>query len=948
MQQTINNLSLPFLRKYTLKNYIYRLLISLSFIISFFANAAQNANEHYENALISFQQNEITTSIIHIRNALKTDENHMPSRVLFAQIHLAQGDGVAAEVELQKTKSNEVDQSQIVTLFAHAYILQNKYEDVLRITKAGERGSLIESELLLYRGQALIGKKLYRSADTAFEEALLLNPSYQLALLGRAQMALKALKPEKAMAYIEQSLKIPTPFINGWILKANVLQKLGQIDKALITIKQALAIDDTHLAARLSAASLHIVLKNYEIAEKHVDYIINKIPNEPRAGYLKAIINASLNKENTNKENTLSDVLITLSAVPDEVMKNTPDYYYLAGLTNFQFGNLNDARKYLTQYLAYAEFDLESVRMITTIDLRQGNAKAAKNLLTKTNLARPNDANILTLLGMVHLQLHQTQKAESYFLRVLTMFPNSEIGISNLAQSKMQSGEYQSAIDALLSIKDNKINGVQIKLLLIDSYQKSNNPEKALIIAKELSEQFSKDSYFQQRLGVIYGLNGNIPEARSAFQNALTIDPKNIIAIVHLARMDNIENNTDKALTFLKEKLEIYPDNDLIKAELSDTYLIRGDIQNALLWIKKAYAGSPNSFYVVRKQAELLSKNNQIQIAIDSVDSFIGQNIKEIEALRLIATLYQSVGKHHPAILALRDYVKKSHDKTSAYIFLAKAQQKANDRIGTIQSYKKAIVADETSLPAHIGLLNIVSSNKDEKYATLLINSIYKITKNDGLKDMLLGDLYLALEQPEKSIQHYTATLKVSDQKQAILGLYRSYKLKEEFIPVIPHLKKWLIKYPGDLLVAISYADALKGAQQLQASADYYEELLTSHGQLPILLNNAANVYFELNNQEKSLEYARGAYKYLSDNVAIMDTLAWIESRSGNHEEALGLFRKALTKDYDNAEIKYHIAATLDALDRRIEAKKYLMEAINSNQDFSEKKQARKLLDTWL
>jgi tetratricopeptide (TPR) repeat protein len=113
------------------------------------------------------------------------------------------------------------------------------------------------------------------------------------------------------------------------------------------------------------------------------------------------------------------------------------------------------------------------------------------------------------------------------------------------------------------------------------------------------------------------------------------------------------------------------------------------------------------------------------------------------------------------------------------------------------------------------------------------------------------------------------------------------------------------------------------------------------------LLNNAANVEFSLGDTEKAKKYAQQAYSYVPENVVIIDTLAWIKSRLGEHKQAIALFRLALTKDFDNAEVKYHIAVTLFALSRKVEAKKYLIEAIDSEQQFPEKTEAIALLKQW-
>jgi len=930
--------------------YLHTPLFSLLFICSSaFANESLDAS--YEKALISFQNEEYSSAIIHLKNIIQEDTNHMPSRVLMAQILIMQGNGAAAEVELNRAKDGKVDDDRLITLYGQAYLLQGKYDEAMKVAKLGQRNDQIETELLLIRGQAYIGKKQYMLADKAFTAALELKPKNQLALLGRAQVSLQKANVTQALNYIDLSLNSVKPFINGWILKSKILHRLGDKEGALLAIDEALNINKNHLSARLTKAMLHIELKEYQLALPHVDYIIAEIPNEPRAGYLKAIINASLPSDGkstgTTDKNKLTEVIATLAAVPPEVMKNTPDYYFLAGLTNFQFGNLNDAHRYLTNYLKYVEFDIDSVRMLASIEIQQGELNSALHILKKTNLARPGNPDILTLLGLTYLQLEDSEKAQFYFEKVVDSYPNSSVSVSNLARSKMQSGDYQAAIEALSAIKDNEINGTQIKLLLIDSYQKTKKYSSAISITNALINKFPADSFFQQRVGMLYGLNGQLPEARAAFEKALALNEQNIIAMVHLARMDNISGDFDKALSFLQAKLALFDKNTLLMTEISDSYLFKKDFDAALLWIQKSYAQDPNDFYVALKLSRILAKQKKLDEAVDVIDEYIGLNPKEAQPLLTIAKLYQQQNNHEQAVLALRDYVEKSRKKTKALVVLAKAQLRAKDNLGAIQSYKKAIIADDTYLPAFLGLVNLTIKNKNEAFSLSLISSIADITQSTSLPLVLKGDLYLALGENKKSIDFYQQALKKSDQKQAILGLYRNYKQQEKLGKAIKPLKRWIKKYPNDMLVAIALADSYKGNEKLQKSADSYQTLIKKNGPLPILLNNAASVEFSLGNTEKAKEYAEQAYGYLPENVSIIDTLAWIKSQMGEHKQAISLFRVALTKDFDNAEVKYHIAVTLFALSRTVEAKKYLIEAVDSEQNFPEKKAATALLKTW-
>ena len=378
-------------------------LLSISFV-SGLTFADESIDASYEQALIAFQNEEFSRAIIHLKNVIQENPIHMPSRVLMAQILITQGNGTAAQIELDRAREGKVDNDRLITLYGQAYILQGKYDQALKVAKLGQRNEQIENELLLIRGQAYIGKKQYELADKAFIGALNLQPKNQLALLGRAQIALQESRVNQALIYIELSLASVKPFLNGWVLKSKILHRLGDRQGALNAIDQALKIDEKHLSVRLTKAMLHIELQEYQQAVPHVDYILAEIPNEPRAGYLKAIINVSLpnnGKEKTNSANNkLSEVITTLSAVPPEVIRNTPDYYFLAGLTNFQFGNLNDAHRYLTYYLNYVEYDIDTVRMLASIEIQQGDLNSARHLLTKTNLARPGNADILTLLGL--------------------------------------------------------------------------------------------------------------------------------------------------------------------------------------------------------------------------------------------------------------------------------------------------------------------------------------------------------------------------------------------------------------------------------------------------------------------------------------------------------------------------------------------------------------------
>jgi len=157
-------------------------------------------------------------------------------------------------------------------------------------------------------------------------------------------------------------------------------------------------------------------------------------------------------------------------------------------------------------------------------------------------------------------------------------------------------------------------------------------------------------------------------------------------------------------------------------------------------------------------------------------------------------------------------------------------------------------------------------------------------------------------------------------------------------------LKNWLENNTNDLVMAIALADLYIETEQVQLVVQYYDKLIAQYGELPILLNNAAQSNVVINDLVTAKAYAEKAISAVPNNPAIMDTMAWIYTKSNKLNKALALYRDALAIDSENAELKYHLAVTLHELGRRAEALQYLEQAIYSEQKFAGLSDAKDLL----
>jgi len=350
----------------------------------------------YEDALKSSQQGKLPEAIIHLKNALQIDPNHLPSRILIAEVFIKQGNGANAEIELEYAQAHGVNITRLLPLFAEAYLLQDKYKQVLDRVKPAYRVKNLEATLAYLRGRAHLGLYQFVSAQREFERALYLNPHFSEAKLGKAQVLIQRGLLVKAGLLVDEVLNSRSVSANAFLVDAKIQQLKGDFSGSLTSLNRAITMEPGHLAARLARAGLMMQKSKLDKAEKDVDFILEKIPLEPRAKYLKAIISASKGDNKTAAEK-IDEVLITLKGVPDDVMQNNPSYFYLAGMTSYQLGSYAAAKKFLNKYLNIYHNDLNSMRTLAVIELKTGRPSIAKGILAKADVYFPENPNILSL-----------------------------------------------------------------------------------------------------------------------------------------------------------------------------------------------------------------------------------------------------------------------------------------------------------------------------------------------------------------------------------------------------------------------------------------------------------------------------------------------------------------------------------------------------------------------
>ena len=892
----------------------------------------QNAEKPYENAL---------------KNALKNDPQHLPSIVLLAEVYIAMGDGAAAEDQLEKAQKNYADENKTLPLLLEAYLLQQKYQQVINASTAGISQKNLLNTIAILQARALIATDNLQQATLLFQEILAQTPTNVKAQLGIAQILILKGNTQQARTYLNKGLELSPTNSIALVMLANLEKLEGNLSESLRIITQVIELNKENFPALLTRASLYIELKEYQLALNDIDTIVKEIPNEPKANYLKIITNSALGNTQEVKITT-AHINTVLTGLPEEVMQKNPIYLYLAGVISFQQKESLKAQDFLQKYNSIINNDPRALKLLAQVELSLNNLFRAKTLLVKSKLVDPEDIETWSLLGKVYTQLGEVELAERYFQQVINKEKTMPEPLYDLAKLEILIGKFPQAIEHLITAKQMDEN-FEILSLLAEAYHSNKQFELSLTQLELALVLQNNDSYLHLRKGITLGRLNKHDLAKVSFRKSLALAPNNLKALVHLARIDVIENQADIAIKTINNKLEELKESGqsspFLLIELGNIYRITKNNKAALDAYNKAFSLDNNNPTALINIIELQVMLGQLKQAIKVTNEFLNRNNKAGNVYLALANLYMADKAYEKAFSNFQIAVKNSNNKSAVYNMFADAQLSRFDQEGAILSLNRSISWNSENFDSYLKLFGVYVKLKDETRALDVLKSIKERSTNIIFLKNLEGDLYRQLGQLDKAEKLYLTSLNQNQNQAAVYGLYRIYKQQKSFTKALSLLNPWVINNPRDIASQIAIADTLVSKNQLQEAANKYQALISQYSEMPVLLNNAAQVFMKLKQFSQAQAYAQKAHNSLPNNAAIMDTLAWAYTLNNQASLALPIFRNAIIKDFDNAEIKYHLAVALYQLNRNNEAKKYLKEALENEKSFPNKLDAVVLMD---
>lgn len=614
-------------------------------------------------------------------------------------------------------------------------------------------------------------------------------------------------------------------------------------------------------------------------------------------------------------------------------------------------------------------------------------AKALEHLEIAVQNGR-SDQVVRLVAGFSAYQIQDFEAAQRHLTMVASSLPDNHPGLRMLADSMLQLGENDEALEVLARVEGEQ--GIDAALFSKASYQllKDGNVVGAKQMV-EKSEAVSATAEDLSRLGVLQ-LSLNDIDGLVNLEEAVEKAPESVTSQATLLRAYIATNQLDKAKVAAKEWHEQSPETAAPLIYLGNIATAEGAYQEAAQYLDKASGLSDAGNEVAYSRANLLVAEGKKENAIAFIRAFIDENPADVQALALWFALAAEKGDGNAVIAHTQTQFSKNKSDLKLRLLLARMYS-INGQLDNTMSLLADVEGDESSPQvfwnlkgqtliatnsvkeataffdrwlsfypqdknAVLGKLLIVDSQKQFKQGLALTDKVLA-KRPDAQLTLLKAYFHSRLGQAKPAwdiINSTTDDVKALPFVRGIIA--RLHLIEKAPEQAVEHAKAAYDATPNSdnalLLVAalemsgkkeqaFSFLEKHVGAHNndvqsamllaerqirsdRKAAIDTYEQVLSKTPDNFVVLNNLAYLAFEDGELKRAEELAKKAVSLQRENADAVDTLAQIYIAKGDKEAALALYEQVSAGPIASDEVYLNHVELLLALDKEALAKRRL------------------------
>ena len=890
--------------------------------------------EHVSRAKEFRDTGDLRATEIELKSALQKNPKNAEARWLLGLVNVELGNGPAAEKELRRALELGIARQAIVQPLGKSLLLQRKFQEVLDEISVDEvPDSADQALIVVYRGDAWLGKKKVDKANTEYERALRLHPQFALAKLGLARVASAEKNNEKAIALFAEALKIAPQDGSIWSYQASLFSEIGDLSKAEESYSKAIQYRKKNPDDILNRAYVRIRKKDYEGAQKDIDALGNRLSDHYLTHYARGLLYYT-QKKYPEAQTALEKSLSLYGGHFPTV--------YLLGVSYLMQENFTQADHQLSRFLRANPYSIKGNQMLALTKYRMRNYQAAKTALQPLLTSIPDDLFSLRLMAKVEFALGNPDKGLVYLKHVAELRPDSPDSLMSLGVGRIATGSQELGIQELEKALKLDPQLTEAEVAIAAAYINSKQFDKARPIIDRLGQEHPDNPVSANLTGMLYLGMGEAEKANSTFESILKKHPGNLSASNYLAKQLFQDKKIGESRAVYDEVLRAHPKHLPTEIKLADLDAFEGDFQSMEKRLEVVINNHPEALsprLMLGRYYLRFGQPGRTQTLLGAVKERYAKNPN---FLMLLAESQLADNQSARAKETAEQLVRANPESAASHFMLSKIYGANRDIRKMRVSLKKALEIDPKFLNARLATVKLLTHDNKIAAAKTQLTELVRDHPDDRNVLELEGWLALRDNDLERAANGYKKTLDKYPSTDLVIKLAKVQWSSGEKDKALATLTRWGEKHPNDSKADYYRAGLYSLLGQDGAAQKMLEKVILANPKNVLALNDLAWA-LRKKNTDKALLYVEKALETAPKAIAILDTYAMILAEKRQFERAESIMMRVISKTSNNLVFKYHLAIIQEKRGRIEEARITLKDIITSGKVFPEKGEAELL-----
>ncbi|MEO8300880.1 MAG: XrtA/PEP-CTERM system TPR-repeat protein PrsT, partial [Rhizomicrobium sp.] len=756
----------------------------------------------------------LRAALITLKNAVSTAPRDGNTRMQLGKVLARIGDLAGAERELRQARKDGALESAVLPPLFDVMLARTEYQLVLdQFPDPGlDRGRAAAADILRARAEAFLNLKNGPEALAALDRSLELRRDWR-GLLMRARLSYKLGDIPTTMKFGDEAIAKadrPDPMLS----KAVILLSLNRSAEALELLNQLLAKYPGDAQGRFARVEAYMNLKRNAEARAEVDSLVAQYPKAPLGLYFKALLIA--------QAGNYKDSWNIVQNLTGDFRDNSPRIAIMIAEIAVKAGNAETGASILNRVLLQSP-DLVAPRLrLATIRMQQGNPRAALAVIQP--VADSNEPLVANLLSYIYLKLGRDQDALAAFKKLDAATKDRVDVKRNLGILEIRTGDVDQGIKVLMQAAAKSPSDLSLIDPLINGLIQRKRFAEALAVADRISKDPSKRAAsLIYRGGILFSQHDNAG-AEAAFNKAVSSDPKSTAALSARAGLLVATQRQAEALRDYRAILSIDGKNVPALLHVAQIAQRQGDDRMVKTSLSQAIAAAPGTMSSRFALINYLSSQQKFFEAQAAAGEVLRLQPNNTDGLAVLGRIQLAQKQNKEAVTTYRRLISLMPTAPGPQVLLGNALAISGDRAGAGRALEAAAKLGPNSVEIRGAQINFQLNQGNADAAVALARS-FQSSNPGSAADMLLAGTLERTRHHDEAIAVLNKS--VSDRPNASVLIQLARLVQASDLARAGNLMSgWLAKNPADLAVRVEYANVLMQQQNNAQALTQFQTIL--------------------------------------------------------------------------------------------------------------------------